>query len=122
MSYLKEFPHFATADMPTLSDGWVDVSWHHDLMPRFINEDLGLGLWVDHSDPALAAWPNQERFNLHGIDAEGQWDGLNPLINSRDFAPVAACIADIVSEIARQSRCQHRDTGRGVCADCGEFL
>ena len=25
-------------------------------------------------------------------------------------------------ELAREERCQHRDSGRGVCVECGAFL
>jgi hypothetical protein len=123
MTYATEFPAFATAAMPALPAGWVDVSWHNDLMPRFINPDLNLGLWIDHSDPALAAWPNQDRFGLHGIDAEGAWDGLDTQLNSNDWAVIAARIADAQDELDAQTKCvTHTDTGRGVCSDCGEFI
>ena len=123
MTYATEFPAYSTAAMPALPAGWVDVSWHNDLMPRFINPDLNLGLWIDHSDPALAAWPGQGRFGLHKIDAEGQWDGYDGLIDTNDFNAVLHCIADHQSELDAQTKCvTHTDTGRGVCADCGEFL
>jgi len=102
MNYLTEFPAYSTSDMPTLGQGWEDVSWVNDLMPLFINKALGLGLWVDHSDPALR-WPDMDRFGLHGIDAEGAWDGLDTQLNSNDWAVIAARIAD-------------------VCADCGAVL
>lgn len=123
MTYATEFPAFASADMPALPAGWQDASWCNDLMPRFINEDLGLGLWVDHSDPALAAWPQQERFSLYRLDDSGQWDGADHIIDTNDFSAVLHHIADIQEELAYQTKCvNHRDTGRGVCADCGEFL
>ena len=123
MNYLTEFPTWSTSDMPTLPDGWEDASWKNNLMPLFTNKELGLGLWVDHSDPAFAEWPNQDRFGLHGIDAEGAWDGLDTQLNSNDWAVIAARIADAQDELDAQTKCvTHTDTGRGVCADCGAFL
>lgn len=123
MTYATEFPAFASADMPALPAGWDDVSWCNDLMPRFINEDLSLGLWIDHSDPALATWPQQERFSLYRLDDSGQWDGADHIIDTNDFSAVLHHIADAQNELDAQTKCvTHTDTGRGVCADCGKFL
>jgi len=123
MTFATEFPAYSTADMPSLPAGWEDVSWHNDLMPRFINPDLGLGLWIDHSDPALAAWPHQGRFGLYRLDSTGDWDGLDHVIDTHDINAVLHCIADHQDELDAQTKCvTHTDTGRGVCADCGEFL
>jgi hypothetical protein len=123
MTFATEFPVFATADMPALPAGWEDISWHNDLMPRFINHDIGLGLWIDHSDPALAAWPHQGRFGLYIVDHNGDWDGMSHIIDTYDFNAVLHCIADHQNELDVQTKCvTHTDTGRGVCADCGEFI
>tara|TARA_R110000868_G_scaffold199366_2_gene445990 strand:- start:705 stop:1079 length:375 start_codon:yes stop_codon:yes gene_type:complete len=124
MTYLTEWPTWATSDMPALPAGWIDQSWRHDLMPHFVNPELGLGLWVDHSDPALASWPQEDRFLLQGIDNEGSWDGINETqFFSSDWAAIAARIADAQDELDAQTKCvTHTDTGRGVCADCGAFL
>ena len=123
MTYATEFPAFATAAMPALPAGWIDQSWRHDLMPRFVNTDLGLGLWVDHSDPALAAWPDQGRFGLYRLDDSGQWDGMDHVIDTHDINAVLHCIADAQDELDDQTKCvTHTDTGRGVCSDCGEFI
>lgn len=123
MTYATEFPAFASADMPALPAGWVDVSWRHNLMPCFINEDLGLGLWVDHADPDLAAWPEQGRFGLYRLNEIGEWDGSDHIIDTNDFNAILHHIADVQDELAYQTKCvNHCDTGRGVCADCGEAL
>ena len=104
MTYAKEFPAYSTSDMPSLPAGWEDISWHNDLMPRFINHDLGLGLWIDHSDPALAAWPQQGRFGLYIVDHNGDWDGMSHIIDTYDFNAVLHCIADHQNELDVQTR------------------
>lgn len=50
----REFPDFSPFDipLPLLDTGWTDHSWHHDAMPFLVHEPSGVGVWVNHADPA----------------------------------------------------------------------
>jgi hypothetical protein len=61
----REFPDFPPADMPELSPGWEDKSWHNDACPSFHDGDLGLTLWIDYADREKREMPRySSRFTL----------------------------------------------------------
>jgi hypothetical protein len=114
-SFRTEFPDYPESDMPQLPEGFEDTSWHNDACPSYSNADCTI--WIDYVDPTKrehnATYP---RFNVQpmrdGIEITGD-GGL--MTDSWD---------EVLSYIARQvqDKCQHRDSGRGVCIDCGKFL
>lgn len=112
MSYQTEFPDFKPADMPAIPAGFADSSWHNDACPRFENEQLGLTLWVDYLDPAERETAGR-RFLLCTEQTE-------TIAESDSMREIVAAIDSFVFDM--QAKCSHRDTGRGVCADCGKFL
>lgn len=53
MTYLTEFPEFASSDMPTF-EGFEDSSWHNDTCPSFerpLSHGVSIRVWVEHQDP-----------------------------------------------------------------------
>jgi len=117
--YLAEFPDFRPQDMPAIPKGFVDTSWHNDACPSFTSDQYGLTIWVDYADPTKREYGDTHpRFIVnsqdHGVETSG------PSLATDDWNEVLAFIEATVKE--RQEACHHRDTGRGVCADCGKFL
>jgi hypothetical protein len=67
--YKIEFPDFKL-DV-TIPAGFVDNSWHNNVMPcwiREMNDERVVVLWIDYSDPALRNHPQNARFVLHVMD------------------------------------------------------
>lgn len=71
MTYLTEFPDFDPATMPEIPEGFQDVSWHNDACPSFLNETLGLIIFVDFEDSEKREFRETERFTL------GKWENGN---------------------------------------------
>lgn len=46
-NWQSEFPNFPRLEMPKIPDGFEDVSWRNDACPNFVNDDLGLILFVE---------------------------------------------------------------------------
>ena len=63
MTFRQEFSDYPVEDMPAIPEGFVDQSWHNDTCPSFVNEALGVQLFVDYLDPEQRElkWP---RFSL----------------------------------------------------------
>lgn len=87
MTYLTEFPDFDPATMPAIPAGFDDVSWHNDACPSFLNEALGLIIFVDFADADKREFPETERFTL------GRWDNGNTgndVCSSDDWGVITA--------------------------------
>ena len=68
--YKTEFPDFKL-DVP-IPAGFVDNSWHNNVMPCWIRElsdERMAVLWIDYADPALRDHPQNARFILHVMDS-----------------------------------------------------
>jgi hypothetical protein len=119
MTYQTEFPDFAEADMPAIPAGFFDTSWHNDTCPSFTSDQLGLTITVDYADPSKREYEGKyARFSVspqdHGVECSG--DSLT----TDDWSEITAFVSDAIE--TQQSSCQHRDTGRGICCDCGKVL
>lgn len=67
--YKTEFPDFVL-DV-AIPAGFVDNSWHNNVMPcwvRELNDERMVVLWIDYSDPALRDHPQNARFVVHVMD------------------------------------------------------
>jgi hypothetical protein len=116
--YRREFPDFPPEDMPAIPATFDDVSWYNNACPNFASDPLQLEIWVDYLDPAKREHEGYPRFAVsqqrNGIEVSG------PSLETDSWDEV---LAFIEAQRARlQELCHHRDTGRGVCADCGKFL
>lgn len=86
-SYRTEFPDFPPATMPAIPAAFDDVSWHNDSCPSFLNESLGLIIFVDYADPERREFPECPRFNVN------VWDNGNTgteVYSGDDWADVLA--------------------------------
>lgn len=50
MSIREQFPHYDTASLPDLPDGWTDCSFRNDAAPSW-NTGTGFVVLIDHADP-----------------------------------------------------------------------
>jgi hypothetical protein len=116
MNYQNEFPDYPVADMPLIPAGFEDSSWHNNSAPSFENRALGLSIWIDFLDPTMRDIEGGERFLVHDIDSEGAFTNDDAILSTDSWDDVLALVAE------RQSKCQHRNDGRGRCADCGAFI
>ena len=68
--YKTEFPDFKLdVEIPA---GFVDNSWHNNVMPCWVRElpdEKMMVLWIDYADPALRDHPQNARFVLHVTDS-----------------------------------------------------
>lgn len=67
--YKTEFPDF-NLDVP-IPAGFVDNSWHNNVMPcwvRELHDERMAVLWIDYADPALRDHPQNARFVLQVMD------------------------------------------------------
>jgi hypothetical protein len=68
--YKTEFPDFKL-DV-SIPAGFVDNSWHNNVMPCWVRElpdEKIMVLWIDYADPALRDYPHNVRFVLHLMDS-----------------------------------------------------
>ena len=68
--YKTEFPDFKL-DV-AIPAGFVDNSWHNNVMPcwyRELPDERMMVLWIDYADPALRDYPHNVRFVLHLMDS-----------------------------------------------------
>jgi hypothetical protein len=68
--YKTEFPDFVL-DV-AIPAGFVDNSWHNNVMPcwyRELPDERMMVLWIDYADPALRDHPYNVRFVLHLMDS-----------------------------------------------------
>ena len=71
MTYQTEFSDYPVADMPAIPADFVDNSWHNDVCPSFVSNDLWMTIWVDYLDPAMRETAYEHRFRLtRGDDAD----------------------------------------------------
>jgi len=101
--YKTEFPDFKL-DV-AIPAGFVDNSWHNNVMPCWVRElpdEKIMELWIDYADPALRDYPQNARFVLHVTDSsmtdvyenfasDSYEDVLNCL---GDFFPFINCTYD----------------------------
>ena len=122
-SYQTEFPDFAMDVI--IPDSWEDISYHNDACPSYhaglTPEGYSIKVWIDYTDPKEREFPQMDRFCVVIED--------NLLIETdthegNDWDAVLKFVAThVIEEQARECQLNgHRDTGRGVCANCGEFL
>jgi hypothetical protein len=88
-TYANEFPGFELGADITMPKGFVDESWHNDLMPTWINESLGLQIWVDHQDAAQREFPEAKRFTLCRIE------GGDDIIETDNFREITLKIEEL---------------------------
>jgi hypothetical protein len=114
--YQAAFPDYPPADMPALPYLFDDSSWKNDVCPSYSSELFGLRIWIDYVDPAQREIDQGERFLVTPLD-----DGTHDVfVQTDDWNAVLAYVEEHISE--QQACCQHRDSGRGVCIDCGKFI
>ena len=89
MTYRSEFPDFPAGDMPAIPDGFEDVSWHNDAMPRF--EGHGVRIWVDYADKTLREYEDGARFSVCKIEDEND---SRAYLSTDEWAAVLAFIAE----------------------------
>lgn len=113
MSFKTEFPDFPEADMPPLPCGFDDSSWHNDMCPSYINEMLGLRIFIDYPNIYdREIQKHAERFIVYALDENEQPN--EDLLATDDWTEVLT----FVEEQCRREHGGHTDTGRGVCAYC----
>lgn len=70
MSYLTEFPEFATdvacAEMAKRSEAWEDTSWHNDVAPSFTCDVFVL--WIHHENIMEREYTGGPRYAMHCED------------------------------------------------------
>src|SRR5262245_52019198 len=118
-TFQTEFPDFPAAEMPAIPFGFYDTSWHNDTSPSFTSDQLGLLIWVDYLDPAKREYEGK----YHRFSVQSQRNGIEcsgPFLNTDSWDEVLAFVAEQQAEL--EASCDHRDTGRGVCAHCGKVL
>lgn len=106
--YKTEFPDFKL-DVP-IPAGFVDNSWHNNVMPCWVRElpdERMAVLWIDYADPALRDHPQNARFVLQVMDssmtdidesfASNDYDEV--LIRLTDYFPWIHCTYDQLMEI-----------------------
>jgi hypothetical protein len=90
-NFRVQFPDFPEADVPTLPEGFEDVSWHNEAMPHFVNEARGWSLWIDYSDTTKREYQDYKRFQLYRMNDVG--DSVESLIESDSWADVLQFIS-----------------------------
>jgi hypothetical protein len=94
------FPDFPLESIPALPGAFYDASYDNDACPMFLDERLGLALYIDYPDPAMSAVPDAEdgyeRFSVRRME----WGGANgwqmgdvSIIDSDDWSEIFASIA-----------------------------
>jgi hypothetical protein len=58
------FPDFPIDAMPTLPEGWNDVSWRQDVCPCYARADNAVMIWVDYPNPSDREFYNTRRFRV----------------------------------------------------------
>jgi hypothetical protein len=62
------FPDYPVAAMPTLPDGWEDVSWRQDVCPCYARASGNVVIWIDYPDPSDREYHNTKRFRVVAYD------------------------------------------------------
>lgn len=93
MTYRTEFPDFDPTTMPSIPEGFADVSWHNDACPSFHNKAIGLVLFVDYVDARNREFPETPRFLLCACDAEGAPE--DTLLASEYWAEVVDALSEV---------------------------
>jgi hypothetical protein len=121
---------------PLIPADWTDRSWHNDAMPFFLASP-SVGVWIDAADADQSDWSDgrksgaTKRFMVvrmedGGIDGPQHSDAANAMVGETDdWQELLAMVASAAAEPfvpQCDSAPAHRDTGRGVCASCGQFL
>lgn len=97
MTFQIEFPDFDPATMPTIPQGFDDVSWGNDTCPSFLNEIAGLIIFVDYADAAKREYAETPRFSLSIYDngntgeyvvASDDWRAIEIAVFEYQFKPV----------------------------------
>jgi len=94
------FPDFPLESIPALPGAFYDASYDNDACPMFLDERLGLALYIDYPDPAMSAVPDAEdgyeRFSVRRMEwcgANGWQMGDVSIIDSDDWSEILAAIA-----------------------------
>lgn len=103
MSWQDEFPDFDISGMPEIPEGFEDQSWHNDACPHFANVSLGIAIWVDYPNAKDREFPEQERFNIQPVDADGAPADGECILMADDWTAILQKVADIRSEMERQT-------------------
>lgn len=91
----REFPDFDLATMPEIPADYVDVSWHNDSCPSFLNEATGRILFVDYADAENREHPETPRFNLNVWDCGNTGETL---VESDDWNAILVQAIDVSDE------------------------
>ena len=91
--YKTEFPDFKL-DVP-IPAGFIDNSWHNNVMPCWIRElsdERMAVLWIDYADPALRDHPQNARFVLQVMD--NSMTDVYENYASDNYADVLNCLSE----------------------------
>lgn len=79
VSYKYEFPDFDRELY--VPEGWMDNSWHNDIMPRAIkrtkNEEIEISIWQDYENVDRREYDNGKRYIFQiqvGYDTIFSWE------------------------------------------------
>jgi len=71
MTYKTEFPDYELDVL--IPVGFEDDSWHNDVMPKWINPQLNLALWINYPEAEKREGHEKNRFYLYEIDNNGDY-------------------------------------------------
>jgi hypothetical protein len=87
-----EFSDYPLADLPPIPDGFADSSWHNDTCPSYINEAIGVQVFIDYVDVSKRELPEGKRFTVSDADT------YETLLQTDDWNAVLHRIADVEGE------------------------
>jgi hypothetical protein len=87
-TYRDEFPTFPALDV-AIPAGFVDVSWHNDVCPSFLDESRRMKLWIDFPESEMREFPDGKRLTLTRVDEN---DEEETIIHTDDYAEVLRAI------------------------------
>ena len=64
MTCYEEFPDYPATAMPTLPQGWRDVSWRQDVCPCYARDDNAVMVWIDYPDKSDREYYNTRRYRV----------------------------------------------------------
>lgn len=100
---------FKPKDIPAVKmpKGFEDSTWHNDICPSMLNEDLNARIWVEHNDPKNREVPKYPQFALtNGIQATyevfKETDDYEEILKELKFLREYTKLANEFSKVLRE--------------------
>jgi hypothetical protein len=96
-------------DIPKVKvpEGFSDATWHNDVCPSMINEELNLRIWIEHNNPRNREYPEGPQYALTNgmqstyenfIETNDYNEILRKLKQVREFTKLANKFSEVLRE------------------------